>query len=79
MSSEREVRVIFGMGVVPEGMPADQADPFQAGILWAAMAEELIRAHEHGRVSVAMGRASDFYAPGATESSLGSIIFGSLL
>src|ERR1700749_145676 len=42
----------------------------------AAMTHELLAAAEAGRVRVAIGRASDFFGAGATESSLGERGFG---
>lgn len=35
----------------------------------AAMTEELLAAAEAGRVRVAIGRASDFFGPGVTETT----------
>jgi nucleoside-diphosphate-sugar epimerase len=42
----------------------------------AAMTAELMAAHESGRVEVAIGRASDYFGPGATHSALGETVFG---
>ena len=42
----------------------------------AAMTQELLAAAEAGRVRVAIGRASDFFGAGVTESTLGSRVFG---
>jgi nucleoside-diphosphate-sugar epimerase len=42
----------------------------------AAMTQELLAAADAGRVRVAIGRASDFFGAGATESSLGERVFG---
>lgn len=42
----------------------------------AAMTEELLAAARSGRVQVAIGRASDFFGAGVTESTLGSRVFG---
>lgn len=44
-----------------------------------AMAEELLAAHRAGQVEVAIGRASDYFGPGATRSALGSTVFGTAL
>jgi nucleoside-diphosphate-sugar epimerase len=41
----------------------------------AAMTEALLRAHEAGQVEVAIGRASDYFGPGATQSALGETVF----
>jgi nucleoside-diphosphate-sugar epimerase len=42
----------------------------------AAMTEELFAAAHAGRVRIAIGRASDFFGAGVTESTLGSRVFG---
>lgn len=45
----------------------------------AAMTNALLAAHEAGQVEVAIGRASDYFGPGATESALGETVFGPAL
>ncbi|MET0864467.1 MAG: NAD-dependent epimerase/dehydratase family protein [Nakamurella sp.] len=45
----------------------------------AAMTAELLDAHNAGRVQVAIGRASDYFGPGATQSALGDTVFGTAL
>ncbi len=45
----------------------------------AAMTQELLEAHAAGRVEVTIGRASDYFGPGTTESALGQGVFGRLL
>ena len=45
----------------------------------AAMTDTLLRAHQQGRVDVAVGRASDYYGPGATSTALGENVFGRAL
>ncbi|MET0997387.1 MAG: NAD-dependent epimerase/dehydratase family protein [Marmoricola sp.] len=45
----------------------------------AAMTEELLAAHEAGQVEVVIGRASDYFGPGATRSALGDNVFGAAL
>ncbi len=45
----------------------------------AAMTDELLEAHRAGRVEVAIGRASDYFGPGATRSALGQSVFGPAL
>jgi nucleoside-diphosphate-sugar epimerase len=42
----------------------------------AAMTADLLAAAEAGRVRTAIGRASDFFGAGVTESSLGARVFG---
>jgi nucleoside-diphosphate-sugar epimerase len=45
----------------------------------AAMTQELLEASEAGRVRVAIGRASDFFGAGVTESTLGKRVFANAL
>ena len=45
----------------------------------AAMTDELLAAHAAGQVDVAIGRASDYFGPGATRSALGDTVFGTAL
>ena len=45
----------------------------------AAMTDSLLRAHERGQVEVAIGRASDYFGPGATNTALGENVFGRAL
>ena len=45
----------------------------------AAMTSELLSAHDAGRVEVAIGRASDYFGPGTTQSALGETVFGTAL
>ena len=45
----------------------------------ALMANTLLDAHRAGKLRVAIGRASDFYGPRCTDSSLGEVVFGNLL
>ena len=45
----------------------------------AAMTEDLITAHTKGKVEVVIGRASDYFGPGARRSALGDTVFGSAL
>ncbi len=45
----------------------------------AAMTAELLQAHAAGRVQVAIGRASDYFGPGAAHSALGDTVFGTAL
>ena len=40
------------------------------------MTDELLDAHRAGQVEVAIGRASDYFGPGATQSALGETVFG---
>lgn len=45
----------------------------------AAMTEELLAAHASGEVEVVIGRASDYFGPGAMRSALGETVFGTAL
>jgi 7,8-dihydropterin-6-yl-methyl-4-(beta-D-ribofuranosyl)aminobenzene 5'-phosphate synthase len=45
----------------------------------AAMTEALLDAHVAGTVEVAIGRASDYFGPGATHSALGELVFAAAL
>lgn len=60
-----------------ETMPANPTSAKSA--TRAAMTEELLAAHRAGRVEVAIGRASDYFGPGATRSALGSTVFDAAL
>jgi len=62
------------------GTPMTEDLPLAAttakGRIRAAMTGELLAAAAAGRVRVAIGRASDFFGAGATESTLGERVFG---
>lgn len=45
----------------------------------AAMTEELLAAHAAGQVQVAIGRASDYFGPGALHTALGETVFANAL
>jgi nucleoside-diphosphate-sugar epimerase len=45
----------------------------------AAMTRELLAATDAGRLRIAIGRASDFFGAGVTESTLGERVFGNAL
>jgi nucleoside-diphosphate-sugar epimerase len=45
----------------------------------AAMTDALLHAHQRGQVQVAIGRASDYFGPGATNTALGANVFGRAL
>lgn len=61
------------------GAPMTEDLPLNAttvkGRARAAMTEELFAAAAAGRAQVTVGRASDFFGPGATESALGRRVF----
>jgi len=70
---------VYGYGptdgkAMTEDLPLDASTV--KGRVRAAMTRELLSAADAGRVQVAIGRASDFFGPGATESVLGARVFG---
>jgi nucleoside-diphosphate-sugar epimerase len=69
---------VYGYGPTG-GKPMTEDLPLLAatvkGRTRAAMTHELLAAAEAGRVQIAIGRASDFFGPGVTESTLGKQVF----
>ncbi|MBO9598671.1 MAG: NAD-dependent epimerase/dehydratase family protein [Cohnella sp.] len=63
--------------------PMRESLPYRAeghkGTTRAWMAQQLLDAHRAGRARVAIGRASDFYGPGVTQSFMGERVFGHAL
>lgn len=61
------------------GKPMTEDMPYNAhtkkGKLRAQMAQDLIKAHEQGKVRVAMGRASDFFGPRTLVTAIGERVF----
>jgi nucleoside-diphosphate-sugar epimerase len=73
---------VYGYGptggqAMTEGLPL--AATTSKGRTRAAMTAELFAAAETGRVRIVIGRASDFFGPGALQSTLGSRVFGNAL
>ena len=70
---------VYGYGPTA-GKPMTEDLPLAAttskGRTRAAMTGELLAAEKAGRVRIAIGRASDFFGPGVTDSTLGSRVFG---
>lgn len=70
---------VYGYGPVGRA-PMTEALPLTAstskGRVRAEMTAELLAAVEAGRVQVTIGRASDFFGAGVTESTLGARFFG---
>ena len=70
---------LYGYGPTG-GTPMTEDLPLAAttvkGRTRAAMTQELLAAADAGRVRIAIGRASDFFGAGVTESSLGERVFG---
>ncbi|MFF6774100.1 NAD-dependent epimerase/dehydratase family protein [Streptomyces sp. NPDC012637] len=74
---------VYGYGP-PGGRPFTEESPDAAttrkGRLRARMAQDLLAAHQAGRVEVAIGRASDYFGPrGGAQSNLGDLVFPALL
>jgi len=68
----------------PDGKPFTEASPYRAqtrkGRIRAAMARDLLAAHEAGRVAVVIARASDYFGPGGgAQSNLGDRVFPAVL
>ena len=63
-----------------DGRPLTEDLPYapntRKGTVRARMSEELMEAHQSGRVRVAIGRASDFFGPRVTASAAGEQVFG---
>jgi nucleoside-diphosphate-sugar epimerase len=58
---------------------APQRPTSRKGAVRLALATRLLDAHRAGTVRVAIGRASDYYGPGATVSAAGERVFGAVL
>jgi nucleoside-diphosphate-sugar epimerase len=73
---------VYGYGPTA-GRPMTEDLPLVAtsvkGRARAAMTQELLAASEAGRVQIAIGRASDFFGAGVTESTLGERVFANAL
>jgi nucleoside-diphosphate-sugar epimerase len=73
---------VYGYGPTG-GAPMTEDLPLNAtttkGRVRAAMTDELLGAAKSGRVRIAIGRASDFFGAGATESTLGARVFANAL
>ncbi|MBI4940001.1 MAG: NAD-dependent epimerase/dehydratase family protein [Actinobacteria bacterium] len=67
----------------PDGRPLVETMPARPtsakAATRAAMTEELIAAHTAGDVEVVIGRASDYFGPGALRSALGETVFPAAL
>ena len=70
---------VYGYGPT-DGTPMTEDLPLTAtsskGATRAAMTAELLAASAAGQVRIAIGRASDFFGAGVTESALGARVFG---
>ncbi|HEV2528816.1 MAG TPA: NAD-dependent epimerase/dehydratase family protein [Thermomicrobiales bacterium] len=67
----------------PTAGPMSEATPEQAtsrkGQVRIGMARRLMEEHEAGRLSVAIGRSSDYFGPGGTATIAGDIVFRAAL
>ena len=67
----------------PVSVPITEDLPYNSlghkGKLRARMANELMGAHRAGKVRVAIGRASDYYGPGATNAIAGKDLFTAVI
>lgn len=66
-----------GGAPLTESTPVNPTSKKSAVRAW--MSDELMDAHRHGRVEVAIGRAADFIGPGVTASAMGEHVFGPAL
>jgi nucleoside-diphosphate-sugar epimerase len=64
-------------GRLTEGLPQSAAGP--NGRTRARISEELMDAHQDGRVRAAIGRGSDFFGPHARQSTVGDQVFAPAL
>ena len=73
---------LYGYGPTG-GTPMTEDLPLHAttskGRARSAMTAELLAAAQSGRVRIAIGRASDFFGAGVTESTLGARVFGNAI
>jgi nucleoside-diphosphate-sugar epimerase len=73
---------VYGYGST-NGTPMTEESPLGAttvkGRARVAMTRELLAASDAGRIRIAIGRASDFFGAGVTESTLGARVFGKAL
>ncbi|MCA9980820.1 MAG: NAD-dependent epimerase/dehydratase family protein [Anaerolineales bacterium] len=85
--AQTNAKLVFGDNLYmygsTDGQPVHEGLPYAAtghkGRTRAEMAKQLLAAHEHGRVQVTIGRASDFYGPRVLGSAVGDIVFAAAL
>lgn len=67
----------------PSDEPMSEETPYNAqgpkGKTRAQIAETLMKAHQSGKIRVAIARASDYYGPGVREAALGERVFPNAL
>ena len=85
-ASAAKAKLIFADNLYmygPTNGPMTEDSPYNAhghkGQLRARMANELMDAHRTGKVRVAIGRASDYYGPGALNAIAGKDLFTAVL
>ena len=85
-ASSAHAKLVFGdnlymygpvSGPMTEDLPYDATGP--KGLTRAATAETLLEAHTAGKVRAVIGRASDFFGPGVTNSHMGERVFRHVL
>ncbi len=85
-ASSTGARLVFGDnlyayghvdGPVTEDLPSRASGP--NGRTRARIAEDLMTAHQHGRVRATIGRGSDFFGPFAHQSTVGDQVFARAL
>ncbi len=81
-----EAKLVFAdnlyMYAPPDGPlteDAPQRPTSRKGAVRLALADRLLDAHRAGTLRVTIGRASDYYGPGATASSAGETVFAAVL
>jgi nucleoside-diphosphate-sugar epimerase len=82
-------KLVYADNLYAHGKTAAQAGPLtedspyratgKKGLLRARLAKQLMEAHEQGRLRASIGRASDFFGPGAENSVLHRFVFPQLL
>lgn len=85
--AQTEAKLVFGDNLYmygpTDGQPIHEALPYAAtghkGRTRAMMAQQLLAAHEAGKVQVTIGRGSDFFGPRVLDSTAGEILFGAAL
>jgi nucleoside-diphosphate-sugar epimerase len=85
--AQTEARLVFADNLYmygpTGGAPIHEGLPYAAtgrkGRARAEVATMLLDAHRAGKVRVTIGRASDFYGPRCTDSTLGEMVFGAAL
>jgi nucleoside-diphosphate-sugar epimerase len=64
-------------GVITPDLPNQATGP--KGLVRAKLADDLMKAHQLGRIRATIGRASDFFGPRVLNSSMGEVVFKALV